>query len=137
MPDKETWNKFISSRSEFISIPDYSGETRKFKLEGHLGIGYSINAKEVSSNKVGYEFSAFSYSSPYEAMATLTEKIRHNLSFRNMDPNRFPHLLTKKCVGRVADRGVVVDGKFVSWEEFTNMFQSHEGFEFEVNFENA
>jgi hypothetical protein len=134
MPDEVLWNEFISSHRKPIEVTDFSGKVRVFKLSGYLTIGYTIVAKELAERDRGYEFSAFSYSSPHEALSKLGEKIRTALATRNLDPNNFPHLLSHKCTGRIASGGIVVDGEFVSWESFTEMVQAYEGWELEINF---
>jgi hypothetical protein len=105
-----------------------------FELSGYLTIGYTIVAKELTELDRGYEFSAFSYSSPHEALSMLGEKIRAALATRNLDPNHFPHLLKHRCIGRVASGGIIVDGEFVSWASFTEMVQAYEGWELKINF---
>lgn len=134
MPNEVLWNEFIWSHHKPIGVTDFSGKVRTFELSGYLTIGYTIVAKELTELDRGYEFSAFSYSSPHEALSKLKEKIRAALATRNLDPNHFPHLLINRCTGRVASGGIVVDGEFVSWESFTEMVQAYEGWEFEINF---
>lgn len=136
MPDEKIWKEFISSRSGTTEFTDFCGNIRTFELSGFITIGYTIIAKEIGGNP-GYEFEAFSFSSPHEAMNKLVDKIRLSLATRNLDPNHFPHLLAQRCTGRVVGEGVVVDGQLVSWDKLIEMVQSHEGWEFELKFGGA
>ncbi|WP_448657289.1 DUF7713 domain-containing protein [Pseudoxanthomonas mexicana] len=134
MPDEELWKNFISSQPSSAKFTDFAGNIRIFNFSGYLTNGYTVVAKETVDSDQGYEFSAFSYSSPHEAMSNVVSKIRTSLATRNLDPHNFPHLIAHQCVGRVAHGGVVVDGEFVAWEKFTEMMQSYEGWEFSLDF---
>ncbi|WP_157966880.1 DUF7713 domain-containing protein [Pseudomonas sichuanensis] len=128
------WEEFIAQHCKPLEIADFTGAVRTFNLSGYKTICYTITAKESENPDGNYEFSSFSYTSPHEAFIKLVEKIRAALATRNLNPNNFPHLLTNKCEGRVANGGVVIDGKFISWARFTEIMQSHEGWEFALRF---
>jgi predicted component of type VI protein secretion system len=142
MPDEELLLEFMSTRSGPVEVTDFSGNVRAFTLSGYLTTGYTLVAKEQTEDLKlqdrvlphGYEFSAFSYSSPHEAYSILVEKLRVALATRNLDPNNYPHLLLPRCAGRVESGGVVIDGSFVPWVSFIDVIQSYEGWVFEVKF---
>jgi hypothetical protein len=134
MPDEKVWQEFLSKQTSPLKVTDFSGNTRTFALSGLITIGYTVIAKEVTTSPHGYEFEATSLSSPYEARNALVQKVRSSLATRHLEPDHFPSLLNHLCVGRVEYGGVVVDGQFITWEQFTNMVQTYEGWEFGLTF---
>lgn len=131
-------DEFLKDISNSMSFTDCTGAERLFYIKGYYAEGinlYSLFAREIlDSDEQGYYFQSHSYSSPEEARSKLVRKIRHELSRKYLDPNNKSHFLNQLVRGRVSSGGVVIDGIFISWTEFSTMLQSHEGWEFELNF---
>ncbi len=139
MVTSSVWSNFKKPSPETLEVVDFEGNKRRFKLDGseREGFCFSLQATEKSNLENGYQFKAYSYSSPHEAMAELVNKVRSKLSIRHLEPatKSEPHaLLANRAAGRVASGGVVIDGTFVSWLEFTRLASTYEGWEFTVEF---
>lgn len=131
-------DEFLKNTLTPMSFVDCTGIERQFYLKGHYSEEinlYSLFAREILDfDEEGYYFQSYSYSSPQEARSRLVHKIRYELSRKYLDPNNKSHLLNRLARGRVSSGGVVIDGIFISWSEFSAMMQTHEGWEFELDF---
>jgi len=91
---------------------------------------YFITATERNSKGEGYEF-ATSSTDPYAALGQLRSKIRKGLATRYLSyeqGRRFPS--HDEIKGRIGFGGVVIDGEFMSFKDFAEMLQTHEGWRF-------
>ena len=111
---------------------DFEGKERVFEyLILEVGSAYSVKA--IEKNDDGYRFSAFSESSPFAALGQLRQKIRKRLSTRYLhEEDGHLHLYHDEAKGHIGYEGVVIDGKFVPFEQFISMIQTYEGFLFEL-----
>ena len=119
------------SEAKFV---DFSGRTRTFRLESMiLAGGYGVHAIEDMEDEGGYQFWAFSQVDAFHALGDLRRRIRKLLAVR--------HLVEKDGVltpthdrlrGRVTYGGVVVDGIFLSFDQFVALIQTYEGSQFDL-----
>ena len=114
------------------SFLDFEGKERVFDyLVLDVRVGYSVRAKERKEN--GYEFASFSESSPFNALGELRQKIRKRLSTRHLQKEHGQlHLYHDEAKGHISTGGVVIDGKFISFQQLTSMLQAYEGFLFNL-----
>lgn len=114
------------------SFEDCCGTERHFDLNLLVTDGgYFLRAQERTDNDGGYHAAAHSESSPYLALGRLRDKIRLYLSQRYLITENgrrgFRHLTAE---GYVDYGGVVIDGEFLAFDEFSDILQSYEGWEF-------
>ena len=111
---------------------DFEGNERIFDyLVNDVGDGFSVMAVERKED--GFEFQAISVSTPFPALGKLRQKIRKRLSTRYLQAeDGHLHLYHDEAVGQVSSGGVVIDGRFISFDEFSSMIQTYEGFLFEL-----
>lgn len=111
---------------------DFEGKERVFDyLIYELTAGYSIRAKERKEN--GYEFQAISELNLFNALGELRQKIRKRLSNRYLqEEHGHLHLYHSEAKGHISSGGVVIDGKFISFDQFSLILQTYEGFLFEL-----
>jgi hypothetical protein len=66
------WQRDFPIREEF---EDFLGEMRVFIINCHEGaFGYTVRAREEKPKDEGYEFAAYSETTPYSALGHLREK---------------------------------------------------------------
>ena len=118
------------------SIVDVSGIKRKFVIavrELAEGGGYVVTASEYKVEN-GYEFESYSETNPFNALATVRSKMKYGLSTKYLaiekdrDSLRF-----NEFKGRISYGGVVIDGKFKSFNELCEILQVYEGFSLNVS----
>ena len=116
---------------EFV---DFAGRTRKFTIRrDELPWGCGVSAVEDTEGNDGYEFRAFSVVDPFHALALLRNKIRKLLSVRHLMKEQGRLSLTHdRMRGRISDGGVVVDGIFLTFDQFAELLQTYEGFQFDL-----
>jgi hypothetical protein len=115
---------------------DYAGKKRKFVFSyrhlEELGM-YSVYAEElINTDGEGYKFSSSKSNIPH-ALGDLRQKIRRRLSTRYLS-GIFdqPSFSFDEVIGQIGNGGVVIDGKFLSFEQFCEVLQTYEGFLFEL-----
>jgi hypothetical protein len=113
---------------------DFAGRTRTFTLEQYpLPLGYGVCASEDVEGDDGYVLRAFSTVDPFQALGDLRKRIRKLLSVRHLVEQHGRLSPTHdRLRGRVAYGGVVVDGVFLTFDQFTELIQSYEGFQFDL-----
>ena len=127
------WQNDFPIREEF---EDFSGKMRTFIIDCHeTPLGYTVRAREEKSRGEGYEFGAYSETTPYSALGRLRDKARRSLATRHLSAGR--EMLHDTLAGRItsdSDQGVllVVDGIAVSMEELARFLRTLEGWEFEL-----
>ena len=106
---------------------DFCGRERMFTYEVYTtSLGSTVTAKEKGSGQ--YEFSAFTPSDPRLVLGELRRKIRQRLATRYLHEDQgridFTH---DRAVAQVTAGGVVIDGKFIPFDDFCRMLQAYEG----------
>lgn len=118
------------------SFVDCAGARRHFELEvRHLpNHGYAAEAREVTSSEHGgYVFKAFAEASGTMALARLRGKVRQGLAQRFLIKDGATiEMPFERIRGRIDSEGVVVDGRLVNWDEFLELLQPYEGWEFDL-----
>lgn len=116
---------------EFI---DFNGRTRKFSVEQFpVPSGFGVCASEDVEGDDGYVFRGFSTVDPFHALGELRMRIRKLLSVRHLVEQGGRLSLTHdRLRGRVACGGVVVDGMFLTFDQFAELIQTYEGFQFDL-----
>jgi hypothetical protein len=118
------------------SFADFSGKQREFvlTLQPHPR-GYFLRAteKRQSHEDDGYHFAAYSPTDPFFALGLLRDKIRRGLATRYLTSEQGSrHFSHDRVKGRIGSGGVVVDGEFISFDEFGTMLQTYEGSQFSL-----
>jgi hypothetical protein len=69
----QNWQRDFPMRGE---VEDYAGRTRPFVITCHKGdLGFTVRASEEGRGNTGYEFAAYSETSPYSALGRVREKM--------------------------------------------------------------
>ena len=136
MTDSSVLDKKISESFPIIeTFEDVTGVEKTFVsicTKTVSEFSYSVSAKEKDKEN-GYEFAVYTDTDPFVALGDLRQKIRRGLStkfltnFQGKPMPRFDEL-----EGRISYGGVVVDGNFISFEDFSEMLQTYEGFNFDI-----
>jgi len=132
------WQSDFPIREEF---EDFSGKKRPFISNCHEGtLGYTVRAKEENPKGEGYEFSAYSERSPYNALGRLRRKVRQSMATRHLSRDR--DILHDTLRGRITsdDQGgvlLVVDGVAIEIDQLARILSTHEGWEFELKIKDA
>lgn len=123
-------------------VEDFAGNLRTFVIDCHDGpLGFTVRAQEKGSDGLGYEFGAYSETSPYNALYRLRQKMYRSLATRHVTQARGIvggyRMLHDRLSGRITSDGhggvlVVVDGIPLSLEEFGVLLASHEGWTFDL-----
>jgi hypothetical protein len=128
------WQSDFPIREEF---EDFSGKRRMFAIHCHEGaLGYTVRACEEGAEHLGYEFAAYSETSPYSALGRVREKARRGLATRHITGAAGSYqMLHDQLRGRITSDGdgvvvLVIDGIPVAIEELASLLQTHEGWEF-------
>lgn len=127
------WQSDFPIREEF---EDFSGKLRTFIIDCHEGpFGYTVRAREEKPKGEGYEFAAYSETTPYSALGCLREKARRSMATRHLSRDR--DMLHDALRGRITSDGhggvlLVVDGLAVDMDELARFLSIHEGWEFEL-----
>jgi hypothetical protein len=121
------------------SVEDASGSQRSFIITYQaIGLGYLVIAGEEGKDGLGYEFSAFSETSPYNALGHLRERMYRTLSMRHITKRGSRYQLMHNILrGRIAwspDTGLalVVDGIPLGLDDMREILESHEGWQFRL-----
>lgn len=139
--DKQDWKADFPMREE---VEDHAGKTRAFVISCHKGgLGFTLRAEEEGARGTGYEFAAYSETSPYNALGRLRQKMYRGLATRHIRGQRGDYqMLHDKLSGRITsdgERGVVlvVDGVPLSIDDFSSILATHEGWGFEMQIQDA
>jgi hypothetical protein len=120
-------------------VEDYAGLMRSFVINCHEGsLGFTVRAEEEGRGGSGYEFAAFSETSPYSALGRVRHKMHRGLATRHISgaPGDY-HMLHDRLTGRITSDGkggllLVVDGIALGLEDLASILESHEGWNFEL-----
>jgi len=129
--DNRDWNSDFPIDEE---VEDHAGRTRRFLFTCHQGpLGFTVRAQEQGAQGTGYEFAAYSETSPYHALGRLRQKMYRGLATRHItrSVHGYP-MLHDKLSGRIASDAnggvvVVVDGIPLSIDDLADILISHEG----------
>jgi hypothetical protein len=133
---KKSWEADFPMREE---VEDYAGRTRTFVINYHeAGLVWTVRAQEEGPRGVGYEFAAYSETSPYSALGRLRQKMYRGVATRHVggSPGAY-QMLHDKLSGRITSDGnggivLVVDGLAVGAENLASILLMHEGWSFEL-----
>ena len=132
----KSWEADFPIREE---VEDHAGKTRTFVINCHEGgLGWTVRAQEEGRRGAGYEFAAYSETSPYSALGRLRQKMYRGVATRHISglPGAY-QMLHDKLSGRITSNGnggvvLVVDGLAVDTENLASMLLTHEGWSFEL-----
>ena len=133
---EKSWEADFPMREE---VEDHAGRTRTFVINCHEGgLGWTVRAREEGRQGAGYEFAAYSETSPYSALGRLRQKMYRRVATRHLSgsPGAY-RMLHDKLSGRITSDGnggvvLVVDGLAVGEENLTSILLTHEGWSFEL-----
>jgi hypothetical protein len=132
----QDWNNDFPIEEE---VEDHAGKTRRFLITCHQGpLGFTVRAQEEEAQGTGYEFAAYSETSPYNALGRLRQKMYRGLATRHITKSLHGYrMMHDKLSGRIASDGnggalVVVDGIPLSIDDLAHILISHEGWSFDL-----
>jgi len=132
----QDWNNDFPIEEE---VEDHAGTTRRFLITCHEGpLGFTVRAQEQVAQGTGYEFAAYSETSPHNALGRLRQKMYRGLATRHITRSSHGYrMLHDKLSGRIASDGngdavVVVDGIPLSIDDLAHILISHEGWSFDL-----
>lgn len=130
------WRDDFPMREE---VEDFAGKTRHFVIVCNEGpMGFTLRAREEVATGEGYEFGAYSETSPYSALGRLRGKIRLALATRHISKSNDGYrLLHDRLRGRIAwsekeGLSFVVDGQEVAPRDLQKILETYEGWEFDL-----
>jgi len=102
-----------------------------------LPVGFIVEANEISDSGLvydyGYEFSQAAEVDPFKALGILRRKIRKALSRRFLvEEDGKVQMAADELDGVISDRGLVIDGDLVPWDEIQRMLTTCEGFPIKI-----
>ncbi len=127
------WQGDFPLREEF---EDFSGKMRVFVIDCHEGpLGYTVRGREEKPKGEGYEFAAYSETTPHAALGRLREKARRSMATRHLGRDR--SMLHDTLTGRITSGGdqgalLVIDGIAIDVDELARLLRTYEGSEFKL-----
>ncbi len=139
--DEEGWHDDFPMRED---VEDYAGRVRTFVINCHEGgLGFTVRAEEEGRRGAGYEFAAYSETSPYNALGRLRQKMYRALATRHVtgSPGAY-RMLHDRLSGRITSDSqgsmvLVVDGIALGIEDLASILASHEGWGFDLQIVDA
>ena len=139
--DRPNWGADFPMREE---VEDYTHRVRVFVIRCHEGgLGFTVRAAEEGRRGDGYQFAAYSETSPYRALGRLRQKMRRALATRHVtgSPGAY-QMLHDNLNGRITSDGkggvaLVVDGIALGIEDLASILAAHEGWGFELRIVDA
>jgi hypothetical protein len=120
-------------------VEDHAGRTRRFLFTCHQGpLGFTVRAQEQEAQGTGYEFAAYSETSPFHALGRLRQKMYRGLATRHISRSLDGYrMLHDTLSGRIASDGnggalIIVDGIPLSMDDLDRILISHEGWSFDL-----
>ena len=121
------------------TVEDHSGAHRTFLISYRSsGLGFTVTAEEEGKQGLGYEFSAFSETSPYTALGAVRRKMYRSLATRHITrSDGHYHPLHDTLRGRITANGkgalvLVIDGIPLTLEDLREILAMHEGWDFRL-----
>ena len=142
MRDREdTWASDFPIRED---VEDAAGRMRSFVISCHEGsLGFTVRAEEEGRYGGGYQFAAYSETSPYSALGRVRQKMCRGLATRHItgSPGDY-QMLHDRLRGRITSDGsggvlLIVDGIPLQVEDLASILGSHEGWGFELQIVDA
>jgi len=138
---EQNWHPDFPMREE---VEDYAGRKRYFVITCYEGgLGFTVRATEEHRGGMGYEFAAYSETSPYSALGRVRQKMYRGLATRHVtgSPGDY-QMMHDQLSGRITvdrEAGVllVVDGVPLTIEDLAEILSSHEGWGFELKIVDA
>jgi len=139
--DNQNWASDFPLRED---VEDYAGDMRSFVISCHdSGLGFTVRAEEEGRGGIGYQFEAYSETSPYSALYRLRQKMYRGLATRHItgSPGEY-HMLHDRLSGRITsdekgDLIIVVDGIALDTTDLASFLAGHEGWGFEMRIVDA
>jgi hypothetical protein len=138
---KKDWQADFPLREE---VEDHAGKLRVFVITCHEGgLGFTVRAEEEGAEGAGYEYAAYSETSPYSALGRLRQKMYRGLATRHISGQPGGHrMLHDRLSGRIASDGkggvlLIVDGVSLDIDDLSSILASHEGWGFELQIMDA
>jgi hypothetical protein len=131
------WKADFPLREE---VEDCAGRKRRFVITCHEGgLGFTVRAEEEGRGGNGYEFAAYSETTPYSALGRLRQKMYRALATRHItgSPGNY-RMFHDRLRGRITSDGegrvmLVVDGIPIAIKDFASILASHEGWAFDLH----
>ena len=122
------------------TFTDYSGQARHFVISYfRANLGFGVQAEEEGKDGEGYFFREFDPNSPYLALGRIRGRIRTALATRHIEqqePGDFQatHQTVRGRISYAAGEvGFVIDGQFLTLQQFGKMVETFEGWEFRLD----
>lgn len=138
---EQRWDADFPMREE---VEDHTGRARAFVITCHEGgLGFTVRAEEEGRRGAGYQFAAYSETSPYSALGRLRQKMYRGLATRHVTgPPGGYRMLHDRLSGRMTSDGeggvaLVVDGIALGIEDLASILASHTGWAFELQIVDA
>lgn len=139
--NEKSWATDFPLREE---VEDCAGNLRSFVISCHqTELGFTVRAEEEARKGIGYEFMAYSETSPYSALSRVRQKLYRGLATRHISgqPGEY-RMLHDRLSGRItsdAEGGLilVVDGIALDIIDLAFCLESHEGWGFELRIVDA
>jgi hypothetical protein len=120
-------------------VEDYAGRMRSFVINCHEGgLGFTVRAEEEGRRGAGYQFAAYSETSPYSALGRVRQKMHRGVATRHVtgSPGDY-RMLHDRLSGRITSDGkgamlLIVDGNPLGFDDLASILGSHEGWGFEL-----
>jgi hypothetical protein len=141
---KATSQRGVSEFPLREEVEDFSGKLRKFIINCHeSGLGFTVRAEEEGAEGMGYEFAAYSETSPFSALSRVRQKMYRGLATRHItgQPGE-RRMLHSELRGRITSDGhgraaVIVDGIPLGIDDLDLFLRSHEGWALELRIVDA
>ena len=141
MKKASDWRNDFPIREE---VEDFAGQQREFVIRCHEGdLGYTVRASEEGKDGLGYEFAAYSETSPYSALGRVRQKMYRGLATRHLaTAHGDRRMLHETVTGRITSDGkgglvLVVDGVPLGIGDLESFLRSREGWGFEMRIVDA
>ena len=125
-------------------VEDYASQKRRFVITCHdVGHGFTVRADEDGREGNGYQFTAYSETTPYSALGRLRQKIHRALATRHITASSGSYqMLHDKLRGRITSNGeggvvLIVDGIPLGMDALASILATYEGWEFELQIVDA
>jgi hypothetical protein len=125
-------------------VEDYAGRERVFEINCHENaLGWTVRAVEEGRDGGGYEFAAYSETSPYSALGRVRDKMRRGLATRYIRESQFGYELTHDQIrGRIESDleggiSLIVDGLPLSIDDLAQILSAYEGWTLSLRVEDG